>query len=178
MIEVIDRDTNQKMIAMIFCSICYRGDCYLIYCIRREKDDANLFVSKLVQNSQGYVMDSNFLNGEKEVLDNIVQRLLNRDSIEVLEKDGFSIQRDVTLDGVCYFDIERCYVSTVSKTLIKECLIYYHLISEKLFDQPVIEVASDKRKFNEGFISNIALIIFGIILVLFCIWVIYGVLFG
>ena len=83
MIEVIDRDTNQKMIAMILCSICYRGDCYLIYCIRREKDDANLFVSKLVQNSQGYVMDSNFLNGEKEVLDNIVQRLLNRDSIEV-----------------------------------------------------------------------------------------------
>lgn len=178
MIEVIDQDSNQKMMALVLCGICYHGDCYLIYCIRRNQDEANLFVSKLIQNSQGYVIDFQFENGEKLILDGFIQRLLNRESKEVLERDGFSIMRDVNLDGIQYFNIDICYVSTVLRTAIKECFIYYGLVSEKLFDRPVVEVVDDQRKFNEGFVSNMTLIVFGIVLVLFSIWVIFGVLFG
>lgn len=178
MIEVIDKESNQKMMALILCGICYRGDCYLIYCIRRDKEEANLFVSKLIRNSQGYVMDFNFENGEKQVLDVLIQRLLNKEKMDVLENDGFTIMKDVHLDGIQYFAINTCYVSTVSRSVIKDCLIYYELVSEKMFDQPVVEVVEDKRKFNEGFVSNIALIVFGVVLVVFSIWVIYGVLFG
>lgn len=178
MIEVIDKDSNQKMMALVLCGICYSGDCYLIYSIRREKDDANLFVSKLVQSSQGYVMDFNFENGEKQVLDTFIQRLLNKEKRDVLESEGFSIMKDIQIEGIQYFNIDICYVSTVLRVTIKDCLIYYGLVSEKLFDQPVVEVIEDKRKFNAGFVSNVALIIFGIGLVIFSIWVIYGVLFG
>lgn len=178
MIEIIDQETNQKMMAMILCSICYKGDCYIIYAIQRDREEANVFISKLVQNSQGYIMDFVFENGGKEVLDKIVQRFLNRESKEVLESDGFSILDDVTLDELHYFDIEKCYVSTVSKTLIKNCLIHYGLVNERLFEQPVVEVLDDKRKFNEGFASNVVLIIFGIFIVIFSGIVIYGVLFG
>lgn len=178
MIEVIDKDSNQKMMAMILCGICYQDDCYLVYCIRREKEDANLFVSRLIQNSQGYVMDFSFENGEKEVLDRLVQRLLNKESKKNLEEAGFSIMKDISLNGICYFDIQKCYVSTVPKSLIKDCLIYYGLVSEKLFDQPVVEVVEDKRKFNEGLVGNIAFILFGIFLIIFCILVIYEVLSG
>ena len=178
MIEIIDIDTNRKMMAMIICSICYKGDFYILYTIRRDKDDANVFVSKLVRNSQGYAMDSNFENGEKEVLDNIVQRFLNRESKEVLESDGFSILDNIVLNEKKYFDINRCYISTVSRNLIKNCLIHYGLVNSKIFEQPVVEVLDDKRKFNEGFVSNIALILFGIFIVIFSIYIIWGVLFG
>ena len=47
-----------------------------------------------------------------------------------------------------------------------------------MFEQPVVEVLDDKRKFNEGFVSNIALILFGVFIIGFSIYVIWGVLFG
>ena len=178
MIEIIDKETNQKMMATIICGICYQGDCYIIYTVRREQEEANVFVSKLIRNSQGYAMDFEFANGEKEVLDNIVQKFLNRESKEVLESDGFSILENVELNDKKYFDIKKCYVSTVSRDLIKNFLIYYGLINRKMFEQPVVEVLDDKRKFNEGFVSNIALILFGVFIIGFSIYVIWGVLFG
>lgn len=178
MIEIIDQETNQKIMAMILCSICYKEDCYIIYVVQRSKDEANVFISKLIKNSQGYVMNHYFENGEKEVLEKIVQRFLNRESREVLENDGFSILEDINLDEINYFDIEKCYVSTVSKTLIKNCLIYYRLVNEKLFEQPIVEVVEDKRLFNEGFVSNVVLIVLGVIILCFSFFVIWRVLFG
>ena len=178
MIEIIDQDTNQKLMAIILCCICYNDDCYIIYAVQRSKEEANVFVSKLIKNSQAYVMNHSFENGEKEVLERIVQRFLNREKREELMADGFSILDDIKLDELNYFDIKKCYVSTVSKALIKDCLIHYGLVNEKLFDQPVVEVVEDKRKLSEGFASNILLIVFGLIILGFSIFVISGVLFG
>lgn len=178
MVEVIDKVTNQKMMMMVLCGICYQGDCYLVYCIRRDKEDVNVFVSRLIKGSQGYVIDANFSNGEKEVLDGIVQRILSRENKEALTNDGFSILKTVELDSNLIFEIEKCYVSTVARSLIKDCLIYYDLVNEKIFNQPVVEVFDDKRKFNEGFASSVVLIVFGIVILIFSCVVIYGVIFG
>lgn len=178
MIEVIDKETNQKMMAMIVCGICYKKDCYIIYCIRREKEEANLFVSKLIQSSQGYVMDNNFSNGEKNVLDDMIRRLLNMESKENLEEDGITLLKDVVLTNDHFFDIEKCYVSTVPRNLIKDCLIYYQLITEEMLEPPLVEVIEDKRIFHEGFVSNIALIVFGIVVLVFSSIVIWNVFVG
>ena len=78
MVEIIDKNTMNKVMAMIMGGFSYNDDNYIIYCVRREKDDANIFVSKLLKNSQGYVIDYNFDNGEKSVLDKVVQRLLSK----------------------------------------------------------------------------------------------------
>ena len=177
MVEIIDQETNKKVMAMILCSICYKDDCYIIFAVQRDKEDANIFVSKLIKNSRSYVMNNNFENGEKEALEKVVQRFLNRESRSVLESDGFSIIDDISLDEINYFNIKECYVSTVSKKLIKDCLISYNLVNEKIFKQPVVEVIDDNRKFNEGFASNIVLIIFGIFILIFSIVGIFGVLF-
>lgn len=178
MIEIIDQKTNHKLMAMVLCGICYKGDCYIIYAVQRGREEANVFVSKLIQNSQGYVMNFEFENGEKEVVEKIVQRFLNRENKDVLECDGLNILDNITLDEHRYFDIEKCYVSTVKKTLIKDCLIHYGLVNERLFGQPVVELIDDKRKFNEGFASNVVLIVFGLFILIFSGVVIYGVLFG
>lgn len=176
MIEVIDQETNQKMMAMIFGGIQYQNDRYVVYCIRRDKMDANVFVSKLVQNSQGDVMDTNFDNGEIKVLEGIIQKILSKRSKKEIEKDGFSFFTDFSWDGVNYFDINKCYITTVPRNLIKECMIYYGLVREEIFDQPVIEVVSPK-KFNKGFISNVILILFGIAVLIFSMVIVIGFLF-
>lgn len=178
MIEIIDRKTAQKMMAMILCGVSYQDDCYLIYCIKRDKENANVFVSRLIKGSLGYVIDDGFSNGEKEVLDNVIKRLLNRESFEVLENDGFGIMKNIEMDSNLTFDIDKCYVSTVTRGLIKDCLIYYELVNEKIFNQPVVEVVDDKRKFNEGFASSVVLIIFGVVILIFSCVVIYGLIVG
>lgn len=178
MVEIIDKDTNQKMMAMILCGISYQNDYYLVYCVRRDKYDANLFASKMIKGSLGYVINNDFSNGEKEVLDNVIKRLLNKDSKELLNNDGFTIMKDIEMDSNLIFNIEKCYVSTVSRNLIKDCLIYYDLVSEKILNQQIVDVVEDKRMFNEGFASSMVLIIFGMVILIFSCIVIYGVLFG
>lgn len=178
MVEVMDRKTKHKMMMMVMCGITYQNDSYLIYSIRRDKDSANVFVSKLVKGSLGYLIIDDFSNGEKDVLDNVVKRMLNKEIKEELESDGFNIIKDIEMDSNISFDIDNCYVSTVSRDLIKECLIYYNLVNESMFNRPVVEVVEEKSKFNEGFASNMVLIVFGVIIILFSCFVIYSVMFS
>ena len=164
MVEVIDQDTLSKLMAMILCGIQYDKKRYIVYAVRREQEDANVFVSRLVQNSQGMVIDYQFENGEKEALEKIIQRILSKESKESLKKDGIVLFR-VQLSEINYFDIQKCYVTTVLVSLIKECMIYYELLDEQVLKVPTVEVIESKRKFNEGFVSSLVLIIFGIVLI-------------
>lgn len=177
MVEVIDKKTDVKMLMMKLCGIRYGDDSYLVYCIRRDERNANVFVSKLINGSNGYVLYNEFLNGEKEVLDGIVKRLLNRDSKENLERDGFLFVESTSMDSDLVFEIDKCYVSTVDRSVIKDCLIFYGLVSESIFNQPVVEVKEDKSKFSEGFVSSVILIVMGVVIFIFCLVVILGVLF-
>lgn len=163
---------------MLLGGFCYNDDKYVIYCIKRKDEEVNVFVSKLVRNSQGFVMDDNFFNGEKEALDGMVQKILNLTDKNVLESMGIVILDSVSLTGVNYFDSKKCYVGVVLKKMIKECLIYYKLVNKSLFEQPIIEVIDDTRVLNEGFALNIGLIIFGTGVLIFSIVVIFNFLFG
>ena len=167
MVEILDKSTNQKMMAMVICGISYGEEEYLIYSIRRDDVEANLFLSKLVKSSLGYIISSDFDNGEKEVMDLVVKRFINRENKEKLESDGFSIIKEIVLSDELSFDVDKCYVSTVLRSLVKDCLIHYELVNEKMFKQPVVEVIDDTRKFNEGFVSNVLLIILGFVVVVF-----------
>lgn len=172
MVEVIDISSKVKMMAIIMAGIEYNDDKYIIYCVDRGSGDANIFVSKLVMTSEGYIFNNEFDNGEKEVLDGIVKKIINKEDIE---KDGFHIINNIDLGDVNYFDIDKCYVATTSKKVIKEIMIYYKLVNDKILERPVVEVVEDKRLFNEGFVGNIFLIVFGIVVVIFSIVVILGV---
>lgn len=178
MVEVIDRKTAHKMMMMVLCGICYQDTCYLVYCIRRDKENANVFVSRLIKGSMGYIINDDFDNGEKEVLDNVVKRLLNKEKMKLLEYNGYTILKDINMDSNISFDMDKCYVCTVTRGLIKDCLIYYDLVNESLFNQPVVEVIEDKRKFNESFASSIVLIVFGVFILIFAGIVVYGIMFG
>ena len=174
MIELIDKGSNKKVMALIICGVKYRDDSYLIYSVRREAKDANIFISRLVINSEGATISDNFSNGEKKVMEDVVKKIINKTSIEELGKMGFEIISDINLTDVNYFSVKNCYVSTVPRNLIKVVMEFYGLLKEKELNAPIVEVEDDKM-LNAGFASNLILIIFGVFLVLFCIGVIYGV---
>ena len=177
MVEVIDKKTDVKMLMMKLCGIRYGDDSYLVYCIRRDERNANVFVSKLINGSNGYVLYNEFLNGEKNVLDGVVKRLLNKDDKKNLERDGFLFVEDVSMDSNLVFEIDKCYVSTVDRSVIKDCLIFYDLANNSIINQPVVEVKDDKSKFSEGFASSVVLIVVGVFIFIFCLIVMFGVLF-
>ncbi len=175
--ELIDAKNDMKMMVMVMGGIQYGDDSYVVYSIRRDEKDANIFVSRLIQTSGGYKIDNDFKNGEKEVLDKVIQRIISKEAIISLENDGFKFIKNIELVGVNYFDIDLCYVATVPRKLVKDCLIFYDLVNESVFQSPVVDVKEDKRLFNEGFVGNLFLVIFGIFILVFCIGMVAMVFF-
>ena len=171
LIEVI-YGNNRKKMAMVMCEVTYDNDRYIVYCIYRGKMEVNIFVSKLVISSDGYTFNNRFKNGEKEVIDSVIKRIINKEDIS---SDGFSISNNVKLSDINRFDLEECYVATINKRVIKDVMVYYNLVNEKTFDKPVVDVIDDNKVFNEGFVGNIFLIIFGIVVIIFCVVVVWGV---
>lgn len=172
MIEIIDASSKNKMMAMVMANVRYMNDNYVIYCVDRGNGEANVFVSKLVIMSEGYTFKNDFANGEKKLLENLVKKIINKVNVS---DDGFIVSNDINLSEINYFDINECYVATVSKRLIKDIMIFYKLVTEKTLDSPVIEIVEDKRVFNEGFVGNIFLILLGVIVIGFIIFAVVGV---
>ena len=175
--ELINEDNNMKMMALVMCGLSYGDSKYLLYSVKRSNDEANLFVSKLVKNSSGYTISHDFSNGEKEVLDGVVQRIISKEDVSLLEKDGYHILKGIELGDINYFDVDSCYVATVSVKLVKDCLIFYDLVSDEFLNRPVIDVVDDKKIFNQGFALNVVVIVIGIFIVLFCVSIVMGFLF-
>lgn len=177
-IELIDCKSLKKMVSMILCFVQYMEDKYVIYGIKREYDEVNLFVSKVVKNSGGVTLDDNFSNGEKEILEDLVKKILSKTEKELLEQKGFVFFQDISFEIDNYFDIEKCYVTTVSSGLVKDCLIYYGLVRPDMLERPMVGVVESKKKFSEGAFGNLVFIVFGILFVVFCLIILYGVFFG
>ena len=172
MIEIIDVSSKNKMMAMVMANVRYMNDSYVIYCVDRGNGDANIFISKFVVMSEGYTFKHDFDNGEKKLLENLVKRIVNKEDVL---NDGFIVSNDIKLSEINQFDINECYVATVSKKLIKDIMIFYKLVTEKTLDRPVVEIIEDKRMFNEGFVGNIFLILMGLVVIGFIIFAIVGV---
>ena len=175
--EFIDENNQVKMMALLICGIGYGEDKYLVYSIRREQDEANIFVSKLITTSGGYVINNDFSNGEKGVIDKVIQRLISKEDIHLLERDGYSIFSNITIEDTTYFNVDKCYVATVSVKLIKDCLKYYNLVTDNMLNAPNVEVIDDNKKFNEGFVGNVFVILFGVFILVFSVCVIISIVF-
>lgn len=158
--EIIDMDSNSKIVCLVICGIKYGDDYYVMYSIKRDKIEDNIFVSKLVLSSMGYVMDNNFFGGEKEVIDEVIRDILNKDNVRVLNNNKIEIIKNIELEGINKFSIDKCYVTTVSRRVVKDVMVNYGLIS--LDEKKVVVKEKELSTFNEGSISSLFLILFGI----------------
>lgn len=125
MIELIDVDDNIKFMGKIITGINYGDNLYILYFIERDKTSYNLFVSKVIENSVGYVMDNNFSSGEKEAIDDVVASILSKVSLDVLKEKRVSFVNDISLTDINRFSISNCYVTTFKKSLFDECMLFY-----------------------------------------------------
>ena len=168
MIEVIDNNGNKRM-SNVMCGFSYDDNIYVLYLIKRDKDDINVFCSKVIENSEGIKsIDSNFMEEEKILVERVSKRIFNKDSIVNLNKDGISIIKDIDLSkGVNRFDIDSSYIATMKRDDIDVCMMYYDIVKEH---KGVIKVNKGEVKRNEGFISNIVVIVFSIMVLGICIY--------
>ena len=174
MIEVIDETTNQKLMALIISSFKYGNELYCLYSIKRDEENDNIFVSKLIKNSLGYTMDNNFEGGEKEALDEAITSILNKDNLNSLKEIGLELTK-VELTTINKFNKDACYVTTYKRDLLKECMLNYNLISPTT-KKTVIKLKKEKT-FTKDKISTILLIIFGIIIIITCLTIVFTILF-
>ena len=61
MVELIDVNSNKKVMVLVLFNIKYINDNYVVYSIKRNSEEVNLFASLLVKNSQGYTIDDDVL---------------------------------------------------------------------------------------------------------------------
>ena len=164
MFELTVKNTNIKMPGKIIASINYGNNPYCIYSAKRSKEEDNIFVSKIVKNSQGYTLDDNFTGGEKEALDNVINSILNKESLDSLKELGVEFI-DLKPSGINVFDEKKCYVTTYNSSLLEECLLNYNLV--KIENKPIVKMKKSKPV-NKGNIGSIALIIFGLLTIIIC----------
>ncbi|MBQ6494501.1 MAG: hypothetical protein IJI49_00705 [Bacilli bacterium] len=164
MIELIDIDGNIKFMATIITGINYGNNLYVLYSIKRDNDTDNLFISKIVKNSYGYVMDNNFSPGEKEAMDDVVNSILNKDSLDKLKESGVSFSDDIVFDDINRFSVTNCYVTTFNKDLIEECINFYNFKVNTSKSTVVVKEKSVSY-FSKNNRPSIYLIIVGIIVI-------------
>lgn len=171
--ELIDVDSNAKMMSLVICGIKYGQEMYVMYSIKRDDDNDNIFVSKLVINSEGYVMDNNFSGGEKENLDEVITKIINKDSINSLNDNGIYIVKDFKLGSINKFSVSKCYVATYNRKIVKDIMDIYNLIDINN-KRPVVQIKEVGGN-NKGNFYSIALIVFGLLVLIGCIWVIVDI---
>ena len=175
MYELIDENKNVKMMALIICTFTYGNKPYCLYSIERDKEEDNLFVSKVVKNSLGYTLDSNIKDDEKEALDNIIADFLSITSLDTLKEQGFELS-NLKITGINKFNEKKCYVTTYNKVFLKECMLNYKLDIPNNNIIPKVKLKKSKP-INKGNFENILIIILGVITIIICILVLIKVFF-
>lgn len=174
MIELIDIDGNIKFMANIITGIKYGDGLYLLYSIDRNKDEKNLFVSKLVENSMGYAMDNNFTGGEKEALDDVIATILSKKSIDELNDMGISFLSNMELTDINRFSVSNCYVASYSKNLLSECIDYYKFSGYNNIREKVTVKEKEVSYLSKNNRPTVYLILLGIFVIIISIVVIVG----
>ena len=165
MIELIDAEENVKFMATVISGIKYGNELYLLYAIERDNESDNLFISKLIKNSEGYVIDNNFSVDERDALDDVVLSILNKDPVDKLREKGISFVRDVYLYDINRFSVTKCYVTTYKKSLINDCISNYNLFVNKKKTAVVVR-EKDVSYFSKSNRPTIYLILFGLLVLI------------
>ena len=171
MIELIDVDGNIKFMGNIITGIKYGNELYVMYSINRDIDNDNLFVSKLVNNSNGYVMDNSFSGGEKGAMDDVIISILSKESMDKLKNKGIEFVNDISLDDINRFSVTNCYVTTYKKNLISDCINYYGFSVNNNKTNTIVK-EKDVSYFSENNRPSVYLILLGILVIIVSIIVI------
>ena len=142
----IDRDAN------IICSVDIDGSDYVVYSIERDEGNDNVFISKLIKNTDG---TSNMMNiddkDEKERLNNVIKELItysiNSDDDKTNGSVTLSDGKVVKISSVLFnkeqhISVNKTYITTVKKSVTKASENFYKTDEVKPAE-PVVESIFD-----------------------------------
>lgn len=149
---VFNKNDNFQKNADIVTRFTYDGRDYLIYSIKENEQNSQVFVSKLIINSEGKYFIENILSEEKGRLNNIVysiviliptesQKGASFDSLveTYLNKISVMLSSDIpTLDSQDYYS--NCSIAVTSKLLVDNAIKLYSEKLVKVADNVVSEV--------------------------------------
>ena len=135
---LFDRNNNLQKNATVVVKFNCDGKDYLIYCVDENEQNSQIFVSRLVVNSEGKYFIDNVLADEKGKLNNVVYNiviLVPSDAQKgstydvlisgLLEKFGAKLSSDIpALDTQEYYS--NCSVAITSKILVEAAAKYYN----------------------------------------------------
>ena len=117
-IKIIDEhEINRE--AKIITYISLDGNDYAVYTISRDEENANIFVSKVINSSFVNITDAN----EKFKLDNFVKNLIKR-SVDNSYLDDVKFTNFKVVDGQ-RINVKETYVATIKKDIATKAINYY-----------------------------------------------------
>lgn len=156
-VKVIDEHDIDRT-ANIMCSIDVDGSDYVIYSIKRDEDNDNLFVSKLIKNNDG---TSNMVNiedtMEKGKLVDIVKELvtysINSDADKTTGVVNLPSGKEIKISNVLInreqnINVGKTYITTVKRSVTKVGNNFYSV--EFPSTEPVIEPVFETPSVNDN----------------------------
>ena len=117
-IKIIDEHEINRD-AKIITYISLDGNDYAVYTISRDEENANIFVSKVINSSFVNITDAN----EKFKLDNYVKNLIKR-SVDNSSLDDVKFTNFKVVDGQ-RINVKETYVATIKKDIATKAINYY-----------------------------------------------------
>lgn len=117
-IKIIDEHEINRD-AKIITYISLDGNDYAVYTISRDEENANIFVSKVINSSFVNITDAN----EKFKLDNYVKNLIKR-SVDYSSLDDVKFTNFKVVDGQ-RINVKETYVATIKKDIATKAINYY-----------------------------------------------------
>lgn len=149
-VKIIDEHGIDR-VANIMCSIDLDGSDYVVYSIKRDEDNDNLFVSKLIKNNDG---TSNMINiddsVEKDKLASVVKEIItyaiNNDADKTTGTVALSNGKEVKISTVLFnkeqnINVGKTYITTVKRAVTKVGENFYKV--ENVKAEPVVESVFD-----------------------------------
>ena len=117
-IKIIDEHEINRD-AKIITYISLDGNDYAVYTISRDEENANIFVSKVINSSFVNITDAN----EKFKLDNFVKNLIKR-SVDYSSLDDVKFTNFKVVDSQ-RINVKETYVATIKKDIATKAINYY-----------------------------------------------------
>ena len=116
--NIVD-ETGKNREAQDILNFEFEGEKYCLYSIRRDNENYNLFISKIIDHGMGNIVLVNLNDDKKNEFDNIVRYIVQNSDIDSLKKARIKVLDDVSLFGVdnLLFTSYKAYVFSIKEEL-------------------------------------------------------------
>ena len=141
--NIVD-ETGKSREAQEVLNFEFESDKYCLYSIRRDNENYNLFISKIIDHGMGNIVLVDLNDDKKSELDNIVRYIVQNSDVDSLKKARINVLNDVSLYGVdnLLFTSYKAYVFSIKEEMYTK------------LKNAFVKKVNDTQQFNFGSLMN------------------------